>query len=143
MGLPIAASTWNGLVIDKDLKIWQQNKEPIDLVDRPYQSLQPQLLMMAVRARTLAEWDRRHHINTLTRGIRRIDREASQLDPKLPVEEKGIVRTALMGGSAAKQEIAKYNEDIDDTSNYCEEADSTVNHIRRQVFRFTQAGTRP
>ena len=31
-----------------------------------------------------------------------------------------------------KQEIAKYNEDVDDTCNYCKEADSTVNHIRWQ-----------
>ena len=70
VGLLIAAISWNGLVIDKDLKIWQHNEEPIDLVNTPYQSLQPQLLMMAARARTIAEWDIRHHINTLTRWLR-------------------------------------------------------------------------
>ena len=58
VGLLIAAITWDGLVIDNDLKIWQQNEEQIDLVNTPYQSLQPRLLMMAARARTLAEWDK-------------------------------------------------------------------------------------
>ena len=66
----------------------------------------------------------------LARGLREINKEASQLDPKLPAEEKGVVRTALMGGSMAKQEIAKYNEDIDETCNYCREANSIANHIR-------------
>ena len=41
-----------------------------------------------------------------------------------------------MGGSKAKQEIAKYNEDVGDTCNYCKEADSTVNHIRWQCKYF-------
>ena len=61
IGLLIEAVLWNGLVIDNDLKIWQKHEEPIDLVIMPYQNLQTQLLMMAARARTLAEWDRRHH----------------------------------------------------------------------------------
>lgn len=136
VGLLIVAATWNGLVIDNDLKIWQQNEEPIGLVNTPYQSLQPLLLMMAARARTLAEWDRRHHINTLTRGLREIEKEASQLNPKLPDEEKGIIRIALMGGSMAKQEIGKYNEDVGDACNYCKDHDSTVNHIRWQCKYF-------
>ena len=55
IGLLIEAVVWNGLVIDDDLKIWQRNEEPIDLVKMPYQTLQTQLLMMAARARTLAE----------------------------------------------------------------------------------------
>ena len=84
----LIAAVWNYLVIDKDLKIWQYNEEPIDLVNTPYQSLQPQLLMMAARARTIAEWNRRHQFNTLTRGLREIDKEASQLDPKLLAERK-------------------------------------------------------
>ena len=37
-----------------------------------------------------------------------------------------------MEGSIAKQEIAKLSAYVDDTCNYCEEADSTVNHIRWQ-----------
>ena len=113
VGLFIAAINWNCLVIDTDLKIWQYNEEPIDLVNTPYQSLQPQLLMMAARARTIAEWTRLHLMNDQTRGLREIDKEASQPDPKLPAEEKGIIRTAVMGGSMAKHDIAKYNEDVD------------------------------
>ena len=35
-----------------------------------------------------------------------------------------------MGGNQAKCEIAKYNEDIDKTCNYCKEAESTTDHIR-------------
>ena len=71
-------------------------------------------------------------------GLREIDKAANQLDPKLPAEEKGIVRTALMGGSMAKQEIDKYNEDIDDTCNYCKEAKSIANHIRWQCDCFDE-----
>ena len=78
--------------------------------------------MMAAKARTIAEQNRRPHVNTLTRGVREIGKEASHLDPRLPTGEKCIVRTDLMGGSMAKQEIAKYNEDIDETCNYCREA---------------------
>ena len=36
----------------------------------------------------------------------------------------------------AEQEIAKYNEDVDDTCKYCKEADSTVNYIRCQCKYF-------
>ena len=36
----------------------------------------------------------------------------------------------------AKQEIAKYNEDIEDTCKYSKEAGSTVNHIRWHCKRF-------
>ena len=118
IGLLIVAITWNGLVIGKDLEIWQHNEEPIGLVNAPYQSLQPQLLMMAADARTTAGWNKRHHANTLTKGLREIEKEASQLDSKVPAEEQGVVRTALMGGSMAKQEIAKYNEDVDESCKY-------------------------
>ena len=37
-----------------------------------------------------------------------------------------------MGGNIAKQEIAKFSEDVGDTCNYCKEADFSVNHIRWQ-----------
>ena len=48
------------------------------------------------------------------------------------MKKNGILRVALMGGSMVKQEIAKYNDDVDDACNYCKDADSTVNHIRWQ-----------
>ena len=89
--LLIEAVVCNGLVIDNDLKIWQRNEEPIDLARTPYQNLQAPLLMMAARARTLAEWARKHHVNTTTRGLRGIDKEANQLSTKLTDEEKDIV----------------------------------------------------
>ncbi len=79
IGLLIEAVIWNGLVIDADMKIWQRKEEPIDLLRMPYQSLKPQLLMTAARARSLAEWNR----NTSTPGPREIDRETSQVDPGL------------------------------------------------------------
>ena len=36
----------------------------------------------------------------------------------------------------AKKEIAKSNDDVEDTCNYCKEADSTVNHARWQCKHF-------
>ena len=56
--------------------------------------------------------------------------EASQVDAALNDEEQGIVRTAMMGGTMAKQEIAKLNEDYDEECSYCQEATSTATHIR-------------
>ena len=51
---------------------------------------------MAARARTSAEWAR----DTTKRiHVKEIDREASQLNPKMTEEERGIVSTAMMGGA--------------------------------------------
>ena len=69
---------------------------------------------MAARARTRAAWFRKL-FDTTTRGLLEIDKEASNIDPKLPPEEKGIARTATMGGGMAKQDIVVPNEDVDDT----------------------------
>ena len=77
--------------------------------------------MAAARARSIAEWNRKHHINTFASGLREIDREGSQVNPGMTDEEKGIVRTAMMGGAMAKQEIDKFNEDYDATCDYCKE----------------------
>ena len=138
VGLLIAALNWNGLAIDKDFKIWQYDEEPIDLVNTPYQSIQPQLLMMVARAITIAEWNRMHQANNQTRGLGEIEHEASQLHAKSPAEEKGMVRRAQMGGSMAKQDIAKYNEVVDEDCNYCTEAKPTANHIRLQCAYFDE-----
>ena len=105
------------MAIDGDLTIW------------PYQSLKALLMNAAVRARTRAEWNRNTD-NPASREIREIDRELSQVDKDLTEEEKNMLGAALMGGNQAKCEIAKYNEDIDRTCNYCKEADSTTDHIR-------------
>jgi len=129
VGLLIESILWNGMAIDGDLKIWQKGEPPIDLINAPYQSLKILLMNAAVRARTRAEWNRNTD-NLVSREIREIDRELSQVDKDLSEEEKSMIRTALMGGNQAKCEIAKYNEDIDKTCNYCKEADSTTDHIR-------------
>ena len=111
IGLLIEAVVWNGLVIDSDLKIWQKKEEPNNLIDMPYQSLQSQLIMMAARAWTLADWERKHHENTTARGMREIDKGASRISMALKDEEKGIVRTAISGGNIPTKEIAKSNQD--------------------------------
>ena len=128
VGLLIESVIWNGLVIDKNFTIWQRGEEPVSVLSMPYQNLKSQLHMQASRARALAEWG----ITTSTRmaGLREIDRQASQIDPKLDDEEKGVVRTIQMGGNMGKQQIAAFNQDIDGECNYCREAPSTGPHIR-------------
>ena len=70
VGLLIASIIWNGLKIDSDFIIWQSREEPIDLFQTPYQSLQPQLIQMAARARTIAEWNT---AKPRARGLREFD----------------------------------------------------------------------
>ena len=91
--------------------------------------------MMAARARNGAEWSRNPSIK-MARGLREIDREANQVNKAFIELEQGVVRTAMIGGTMARQEIAKFNEDIDDTCNYCMEAASTTQHIRWQCKHF-------
>ena len=70
----IEAAVWNGLVIDQELRIWQRNEEPIDIIRTPYQGLNVAVKAMAARARTSAEWAR----DTSKRiHVKEIDREAS------------------------------------------------------------------
>jgi hypothetical protein len=126
VGLLIASIIWNGLEIDSDFNIWQHREEPIDVFETPYQSLQPQLIQMAARARTIAEWNT---ANVKVRGLREIDKEATAIHSKMSAEEKGVLRTTLMGGAMAKQDIAKINEDVDDNCNFCKQATSTPVHI--------------
>ena len=68
--------------------------------------------------------------------VREIDREASQVNPNMTDEEKGIVRTAMMGGTQAMQEIAEYNEDVSPWCTHCNKAHSTVEHIRWECEAF-------
>ena len=127
VGLLIEAAVWNGLVIDQEMRLWQRNEEPIDILCTPYQGLKVAVKAMAARARTIAEW-RRDTSKKIQ--AREIDREASQANPKMTDEERGIVSTAMMGGTQAKQEIAGYNEDVDPWCNHCKKAPSTVEHLR-------------
>ena len=88
---------------------------------------------MAARARTSAEWARD---TTKKIYVKEIDREASQVNPKMTEEEKGIVSTAMMGGTQAMQEIAGYNEDVNPWCAHCKKAPSTVEHLRWECEAF-------
>ena len=130
----IEAALWNGLVIDQELRIWQQNEEPIDVIRTPYQRLKVAMKAMAARARTSAEWARG---TTKKIHVKEIDRAASQVNPKMTEEEKGIVSTAMMGGAQAMQEIAGYNEDVNPWCTHCKKAaPSTVEHLRWECEAF-------
>ncbi len=54
IGLLIEAAVRNGLLIDQELRIWQQNEEPIDVLRTPYQGLKVAIKATAARARTSA-----------------------------------------------------------------------------------------
>ena len=138
VGLLVESILWHGMAIDDDFNIWQKGEPPIDLFNVPYQNLKLLIMEAAARARTRAEW-LRDTGNVESKEIREIDRDLSQVDKELTEEEKGVVRTALMGGNQAKCEIAKYNEDIDKTCNYCKEADSTTGHVRWVCSYFKQS----
>ena len=85
--------------------------------------------MAAARARTRAEFTR-DTSSIVANGLLEIDRELSQVNKNLDDEEKAMVRTATMGGTMAKKEVAEFNQDYDGTCNYCMEADSTADHVR-------------
>ena len=50
------------------------------------------------------------------------------MDVKLSSEDKGILRTHISGGGMAKRDIAQFNEDADDTCDYCRNEVSTSPH---------------
>ena len=83
----------------------------------PYQFLQPLIVQAVARARARAAWFHKH--DPKLRFLREIDKQATTIDMKLAKEEKGILRTHISGGGIAKQDIAKYNEDVDDECDYC------------------------
>ena len=70
----IEAAVWNGLVIDQEMRVWQNNEEPIDTLRMPYQSLKVAMKAMGARARTAAEWRRDTSKKIL---VKEIDREAN------------------------------------------------------------------
>ena len=101
----------------------------MDIFQTPYQNLKTLTMRAAARARTRAEW-RRDTGSALSRECREIDSDISQVNPKLTDIEKGIVRTVLMGGWMDEFMMAKFNEDIDKTCNYCKEDEATADHIK-------------
>ena len=102
------------------------HEEPIDILNTPYQHLQPLIIQAAARARTRAAWY--HKRDHGTRLLPEIDKQASTINRKLSNEHKGILRTHISGGGIAKQDIAKYNEDINEVCDYCQANTSTANH---------------
>lgn len=76
VGLLITSIIWHGLKINSDLGIWQVNEEPIDFLQTPYQTLQPQLIQIVARARTCAGWN---IAKPRVRGLREIGREATKM----------------------------------------------------------------
>ena len=128
VGLLIESVVWSGLVIDKDLKLWQRNEEPVCILKMPIQHVKQQVHMMAARARTVAE--RQRNSSTTMVGLREIDREASKISHKLSEEEKAMVRTAQMGGTMAKQTISGFNQDVSPECNYCNEGPSIDSHVK-------------
>ena len=128
VGLLIETVLWHGMMIDKDLKLWQKNEVPLDILRTPYQDLKALSLGAATRARTRAE-RKRETSNMLTRECLELDREASMIDPKMPELEKGIIRTAQMGGNMDKAAIAKFDEDVSKECTYCFEGDATTDHL--------------
>ncbi len=115
------------MVIDEQMRIWQQGEVPIDIMILPYQKLKVMTNEMAARARTSAEWNRP---TTIQMKVREVDRTASQVDPNMNEEDKGYERTAMMGGTMAKQEIAQFNEYCDEECEYCRAGASTAPHTR-------------
>ena len=85
VGLLIVSILWCGLVIDKDLNVWQKLEEPVNILQTPYQHLKAQLHMQATRARTSAEWNR--DSSTRMAGLREIDRQASLVDVGLTEDD--------------------------------------------------------
>ena len=127
VGLLIEAVVWSGMRIDQELRIWQRNEEPIDILRMPYQVLKVSINRAVTRARNNAEYYR----DTTNRiQAREIDREASQVDKELPEEEQGYVRSGMIGSTLGKQSIANINEDVDGTCNYCKQGPSTPEHIK-------------
>ena len=45
-------------------------------------------------------------------------------------EKQGVVRTVMIGGTQAKQDIAAYNQDVDPVCDLCGKAAATSDHIK-------------
>lgn len=133
IGLLIESITWHGLVIDEQLRIWQSNEEPIDIIAMPFQRLKVMINSTGARARSRAEWMRQ---TSRKMPVREIDRTASQVGPNMKAEDKSYARTAMMGSTLGKSEVAEFNEDVDATCDYCFECPATVEHIRWQCKFF-------
>ena len=96
VGLLCESILWHGMTIDDQIRIWQKGEPPLDILKTPCQNLKFLSMQAATRARTRAEWTRSTG-NPMTGDCREIDREISQISSKLSEEEKGVVRTKMIG----------------------------------------------
>ena len=71
---------WNGLKIDKNLRIRQKREQLVSILDMPYQHLKSQTHAIAIRSRTSAEFSR--YASTRLVGLREIDKEATKINKK-------------------------------------------------------------
>ena len=121
--------------IDEDLRKWQRKEEPISILKVPYQNLKPLILRADGRSRNRAEWHRGIS-SKRGRAPLEIDNDISQVAANLEEEEEGILRVVQMGGTQALKEIADYNQDVGGVCNYCQEAESTSDHVRWECKHF-------
>ena len=116
------------MTIDDQMRIWQKGEPPLDILKTPYQNLKFLSMQVAARARTRAEW-MRDTGNMMSKECREIDREISQISIKLNQEEKGIVRTKMMGSNMDKSTVASFNQDVNKTCPYCMDGDGSWDHM--------------
>ena len=72
----------------------------------------------------------------MTKECREIDQDISQVEPNLTEQDKGYIRTALMGSNMHKAAVADFNQDVDKVCTYCYEADGTTLHERWECKYF-------
>jgi len=82
IGLLILAALRVGLKIDDHFNIRQQKKEPVDVLNTPYQCVQPQLLQMLARARTRARGQAERDKPSLD-GLGEIDQMATKMSKQI------------------------------------------------------------
>ena len=128
IGLLILAALRAGLKIDNQFCIWQQKEEPVDVLNIPYQCLQPQLLQMLARARTRARSQAEGDKPSL-KGLTEIDQIATKVSKQIGEEDKGIIRTVSSGGGMTTGDIAGWNEDAETMCTYCMTEDNDIDHL--------------
>ena len=128
IGLLILAALRAGLKIDNQFCIWQQKEEPVDVLNIPYQCLQPQLLQMLARARTRARSQAEGDKPSL-KGLTEIDQIATKVSKQIDEEDKGIIRTVSSGGGMTTGDIAGWNEDVEAMCTYCMTEDNDIDHL--------------
>ena len=127
VGLLLESVAWNGMLLDKDFRIWQHDEEPLDILQTPYQHLKTLLTQAASRARTQAEYYRGKY---KTDQLLEIDIETTNCCKGMDDEAKAITKTINAGGDMSKEKVAQFNEDIENTCAYCMDGPASDVHTR-------------